>query len=105
MPDGVKLNSTTYCDFLREHLMPWIENQNEEARTNMIFQQDNALSHASRQTKQWLESVGCIGEKLMDWPSKSPDLNPIEHYWAVLKRKIYADGRQFASKDELWDAI
>ena len=60
---------------------------------------------ASRQTKHWLESVGFTGEKLMEWPSKSPDLNPIEHYWAVLKRKIYADGRQFASKDELWEAI
>ena len=41
----------------------------------------------------------------MDWPSKSPDLNPIEHYWAVLKRKRYADGRQFASKEELCEAI
>ena len=35
----------------------------------------------------------------------SPDLNPIENFWAVIKRLVYQDGRQFTSSTDLWKAI
>ena len=41
----------------------------------------------------------------MQWPSCSPYLNPIENLWSILKRNIYSCGRQYASKDDLWDVI
>ncbi|GMF31483.1 unnamed protein product [Phytophthora lilii] len=48
----------------------------------------------------------------LPWPARSPDLNPIENLWSIISRRVYANGRQFASVSELttalyeaWDAI
>ena len=35
----------------------------------------------------------------------SPDLNPIENLWALLKRKIYAEGKQYSSLNSVWEAV
>ena len=41
----------------------------------------------------------------MLWPACSPHLNPIENFWSILKRKIYEDGKQYSSKNCLWEEI
>jgi hypothetical protein len=41
----------------------------------------------------------------MTWPPCSPDLNPIEQLWSILKRRVYEGGVQFTSKDALWEKI
>lgn len=55
-------------------------------RENWIFQQDGARCHTSKETIQWLKSK-CLFIKR--WPANSPDLNPIENFWAVLKAAVY----------------
>ena len=67
--------------------------------------QDNAPSHVSKRSLGWLEDWGFSGDQLMQWPANSPDLNPIENLWSILKMKIYETGRQYCSKDDLWKAI
>ena len=41
----------------------------------------------------------------MEWPARSPDLNPIENLWGYMARRVYAKGRQFRSIRELQKAV
>ena len=105
VPDGLKMNSDSYCAFLEENLVPSLEEQNLRRRRSIVFQQDNAPSHASKYTTAWRESYGLTADRYMPWPANSPDLNPIENLWSIIKQKVYAGSRQFDSKEDLWDAI
>ena len=70
-----------------------------------MFMHDNAPSHAARYTQEAIAKFGFKEACLMVWPACSPDLNPIENFWSLLKRKVYEDGKQYSSKNFLWDAI
>ncbi len=52
---------------------------------DFIFQQDLAPAHTAKSTKNWLNDHG-VG--VLDWPAYSPDLNPIENLWVIVKRKM-----------------
>ena len=41
----------------------------------------------------------------MTWPPSSPDLNPIDNLWALLKHEIYSEGRQYTSLNSIWEAV
>ncbi|CAB5202290.1 unnamed protein product [Rhizophagus irregularis] len=77
-----------------------LEEQLPEVRemmgNNWRFQQDNDPKHTSHLAKNFLqENVPAV----MDWPSNSPDLNPIENLWALTKRNV--EKRQPKNLDEL----
>ena len=104
--EGVKINSENYCQLLEDTFFKqWYKKKPKAFKNKMIFMQDNAPSHASMYTASWLSKKGISGDKLMSWPPCSPDLNPIENYWALLKREIYSQGRQFSSLNSVWDAV
>ena len=71
----------------------------------MIFMQDNAPSHASKYSTAWLASKGLKDERIMTWPPSSPDLNPIENLWALLKWEIYGERKQYICLNSVWEAV
>ncbi|CAF3709059.1 unnamed protein product [Rotaria sp. Silwood1] len=64
---------------------------------SFIFMQDNDPKHTARTTQQWFKKNRV---NILKWPAQSPDINPIEHCWNELERRLKPYSPK--NKDELW---
>jgi transposase len=96
------LDKELYQKILEDDLMATIEEYGIDG-TQMIFQHDNDPKHTAKSVKEWLENQPF---EVMKWPAQSPDLNPIENMWSLLKQRLYRDyDRPPKGMCEHWERI
>ncbi|GFV34403.1 DDE_3 domain-containing protein [Trichonephila clavipes] len=77
--DAGTLTGQRYVDdILRPHVGPFLN-----GLPWAIFQQDNARPHTARVAQDFLRHF-----QTLPWPTRSPDLSPVEHVWDQLKRQM-----------------
>ena len=70
--------SVVFTTWIEKMLIPSL-------KTGQVVVMDNAAFHKSPKIKEIIEKAGC---SLIYLPPYSPDFNPIENYWAVIKKHL-----------------
>ncbi len=77
------VNAAIYQEILEHFMLTSADKLYGDA--DFIFQQDLAPAHTAKGTKSWINNHGVT---VLDWSVNSPDLNPIENLWVIVKRKM-----------------
>ena len=90
------------CSPLGTEMRPLVRPYAGAVGPGFLLMQDNARPHVAGVCQQFLQEEGI---DVMDWPARSPDLNPIEHIWDIMSRSIHQRHVAPQTVQELADAL
>lgn len=90
------VDSDLYISTLQDNIPKILEKNNKA-----LILQDNSPVHTSRRTFDYINTRGF---KVIHHPTLSPDLNPIEKAWGVLKRRLKKVKKNFKDCKALGEA-
>jgi ketohexokinase/beta-glucosidase len=108
--DWGTIDSESYCARIVPIIQGYQRLKDQEG-LELQFMQDNASAHGSQKTRAEMAERGI---RIITWPSKSPDLNPIETIWDDMKDYVderlppqgdLSYSRLKAIVQEAWDSI
>ena len=116
MDQNTRLNASNYRTDILESVLsqnlgrkrssgPPSQRKLVQDRSDFIFQHDGAPAHFAATSEKWLaENVPAHWGK-GTWPGNSPDLNPIENLWSILKDRLESRKKKPANIGELKTAL
>ncbi|GFX31620.1 transposable element Tcb1 transposase [Trichonephila clavipes] len=92
------LNSQRYIsEVLEPVVLPYLQDL-----VTAIFQEDNAQPHVARIVQRFFVNHQI---ELLPWPSRSPDLSPIENMWSMVAQRLTQITSPAATPDQLWQRV
>ena len=91
------MDAVMFKEILEKNMLPYAK---KKMPRGWIYQMDNDPKHRSKLVTSWFEAKHV---RVLQWPSQSPDLNPIEHLWDKLGKKVGI--RTHKNKDNLFEDL